>query len=227
MMAKSRNFSIISGEMAHCSPPKLKEDIDIRAKTDDITELAVILHKKIQGAKGLHKIRPPRNPTPFWSLLLNTSWRLTNPKLDQVKAICAVAVGETEEAALQSSAEALLSKHTMDLRFGIWLTVNLWLRWNPTALPGAQKSFSYWDQCPDQVTDVQGVYWGETAEKVSKLMTEDMRLLKELGDMLTSFPALTNNRDAAPSHRVISIEVKSKVDAILKVSKVAKGVLNA
>ena len=218
-MALREDWTTMSGEMVQCSPPNSKNAVSIRVKTGQVSAMAQTLLTKIRDSKGLHNVKAPHKPSPYWTLLTGTSWKVGNPKLDQVKTICAVALDETEPEVLQAREKLLSLKHTMGLRFDLWLTINLWLRWNMTALPGARKDFTYWDQCPDQTIDGQGVYWGETANKVSKLMVKDMQLLKELGDYLTSFPALTNNRDVGPSHRVISVEAKSTIDAVLEVSK--------
>lgn len=208
----------ISGEMIQCSGSKTKQEVDARADTDEVKVLAKPLYAKIREAKSLQNITTPRKPSPYWTLLKNTSWKIVSPKFEQVKAICAVALNETEDVVLQARDRLLSTKHAMALRFDLWLTINLWVQWNKTALPGAERGFEWWDQCEDQVVDDQGLYWGQTAEKVGKLMIEDKRLLKELGDFLTRFPGLVNNRDAPPSRRVVSIGAKTVIDEILKVS---------
>lgn len=219
MAVNAKNFTGMSGEMVHCTPSKTKQEIDARANTGEVRKLAKELHQKIQGAKGLHNVKAPRRPSPYWSLLTTTSWRLINPKLDQVRTITAIALEESEKAVLLARGKSLFSKDIMDLRFGIWMAVNLWLCWNTTALPGARKEFSYWDQCADQVADAQRLYCGEVAETISEIMVQDMQFLKQLGDTLVISPALTNNGRAHPNKRVISIEAKGIIDAALKVSK--------
>jgi hypothetical protein len=223
-MAHGKHWPTISGEMVQRSPSKSKHELSERVKTEEVRKKGAELLQKIREAKGFQNLKPPKKPTPYWTLLTSTSWRLIEPKLEQAKTICAVALNETEPEVLQARQRLLALKHTMALRFDIWLTVNLWLRWNPTALPGATKNFLYWDQCPDQTVVSQGVYLEETAEKVSKLMVKDMELLNELGNYVTSHPSLTNNRDAAPSRRVISLEAKSKIDALLEVSENSDGI---
>jgi uncharacterized protein (UPF0254 family) len=217
-MAHANHWSTISGEMIHCTPSKSKQEIAERVKSEEVLKLGKELLETIRGVRGLENIKPPRNSTPYWSLLTSTSWRVSNPKLDQIKTICAVALEETEPAVLQARTRLLSFKHTMDLRFDIWLTINLWLKWNATSLPGATRSFNYWDKCPDQTVNRQGVYLGETAEKVSQLMARDVQALKELGDGLASSPAMTNNRDDPSQRRAISLEAKSIIDTVLEVS---------
>lgn len=217
-MTYSPHFKKMSGEMAHCPPSKSKKEIDIRANTDEVKDLATTLLEKVRDAKSLHNVVPPKPLSPYWAILTGTSWKVTSPKVGQLQTICAVALEETQPEVLQARESLLSSKHIMDLRFELWLRINLWLRWNRTTIFGASKSFDYWDQIPDQTVDCQSLYGGETAEKLSKLMIKDMQLLKELGDFLTTFPGLTNNRDAARSRRVISSESKSKIDDLIDVS---------
>ena len=86
---------------------------------------------------------------------------------------------------------------------------------------GAIKPFVYWDGCEDQTPVQQQVYGQETQEAISKLVVEDSKLLKDLGDLLIiTRPALTNNRDASASERVISVETKQRIDELLVVSEV-------
>lgn len=224
IVANARHFGIISGEMAHCASPKSKKDIDILAVTPEAEKKAKELLDAARGLNSFHKIIPPEL-TPYWALLTGTSWRIKNPKLRQLQTICAVALGETEESVLQARQFSLSFKCTMDLRFGIWLTTNLWLRWNQVTT-GLEEGFAYWDRCPDEVMDAQGAYSGETAKRVSEVMAQDAKFLTELGDFLTSCPALANNRDAAPSDRVYSIEAKSVIDMMLGVSDVFNGLFN-
>ena len=186
---------------------------------EGLEDKAEKLLNKIREAKGLQKLAPPKDLTPYWSLLTSTSWTLVSPKIGQVKTICTVALEEVEKEVLEARNTLLRSKYAMALRFDLWLTVNLWLRRNTTTLPGMSKPFTYWDQCPDSTVDLYGLYWGETGEKVSKLMAQDKQLLKELGDLLTTSLALTNNRDAPVLNRVISMEAKCKIDELLEVSE--------
>ena len=65
-------------------------------------------------------------------LLKDMCWSIHNLKFNQLKTICAVALEESDKAVLEAWKKLLLSEHTMNLWFGIWLAVNLWLRWNKT-----------------------------------------------------------------------------------------------
>lgn len=211
-MRNSLHFDTISGGMVNSIPPQKKDEVRIRSKSPKIQELA----KKITIKGGFQGVRPS-DGTPYGSLLAETSWTTTSSmNQNQLRVICAVATEESSSGVLKARSNLLASKHAMDLRFDIRLTINLWLQWNTTT-PGKAKPFSYWDQCPDRVDDFVGVYTGEVSQRISELQAEDAMLLKELGNTLVKFPALTNNRDAPTAQRVISAEAKSMIDGVLEV----------
>jgi len=219
-MAHTTHFSTISGEIIGCIPPQSKSEMDGRSKASDVLKEATLLHKAIREAGELSKIKTAPNASPHWALLLNTSWTSLNmPKLEQLKKICAVSLEESSAAVLEARGKALLSKRTMDLRFDLWLNINLWIGWQGPgfSLFDHSKKFQYWDGCQDEVEDLQGPYRGEMAEQVNKLMIEDAKNLKNLGDFLTRCPSLSNNRNDGPSQRVISIEAKAAIDELLEV----------
>jgi hypothetical protein len=213
-LSHARNFGIISGEIINCIPPKGKQEIATRAKSSEVEKL---FKKKIFEA-GSFNIPRSENKSPFWSLLAGTAWTLQKPSNDQVKNILAVALEESKGPVLDARSNSLSLGRTMELRFDLWLNTNLWLRWNQTTLFGAVKPFIYWDLCKDEVEGGREVYGKETREAIGKVIVRDMGFLKDLGDMLTTHPALTNNRDAPKNQRVICVEAKEKIDELLKAS---------
>lgn len=204
--------------MVGCLAPLPKKEVATRAKSDEVVKLSIAHAKKIQDSSSFN-IGKVQSRLAFSSLLENTSWKLqSRPTMKQIKTIFAVALEESKDSVLEARAASLSSEGTMELRFDLWLNSNLWLEWNRNMVSGTVKPFVYWDLCEDQVPQPQGTYGKETEEAVSKAMFEDALLLKHLGDMLTTHPSLTNNKDEPRNERVISIEAKATIDEVLTVS---------
>jgi len=196
-------------------PPTKDQIAELKKNNEDVKGLSKELAKKIRAAVKLSDITPPSPLTPFWSLLSKTPWPTTTTKAESLEGLCAVAFAEAEKGVLEAVRRVLALRYTMDLRFSIWTSTNLWLRWNSDQ--GRAPELDWWDMCEDQVVGGEMVYQGEMAKKITRLFDEDIKSLKELGDCLTTSSAVANNRDASPADRVISLENRIAIDEFLKV----------
>ena len=119
-MSHATKFGIISGEMVGCPATKTKKEIVGMAKTAEIVQLADNHKEDIQKGSTFN-VGPSGNMSPFWSLLANTSWTLDKPAVDQIRTIFAWAKEESKGTVLEARKNLLLSKHTMELRFDLWV----------------------------------------------------------------------------------------------------------
>ena len=224
-MSKAHHFDMISAEIAHsdCLPPTAKR-IKYWSTTERVKELSQDLGGRIKSSGNLTKIKAPDPLVSVWSLLSKTSWPTTTTKASSLKNLCAVALMETEKQVLTAREKVLASKYTMDLRFSIWLSTSLTLKWN-SSNPNEAQELDWWDMCPDQVVEEEMIYQGEMVEKISRLFDENTQALTELGDFLTTCRALTNNGDVPPAERIISSEIKDAIDTILKVGRFAESLI--
>jgi hypothetical protein len=217
-MSNACHFDMITAEIVRSGHfPSAEHGTSNRKDTKEVERLAKELGGLIKAAGKLSDIEAPDSNSLFWSLLSKTSWPSTNTKVPQLRGLCTVALMEKERAS--TTGKAILGlKHTMDLRFSIWLATNLWLKC-ASSDPDEAQGLDWWDMFPDQVVKPEIIYQGEMAKKISRLFDEDTRDLKDLGQYLTSCRALTNNMDASPAERVISSETKVMISTVLKVSE--------
>lgn len=229
IMSMSDRFDEVGAEFVRsgCLPPKTNDELKPRAETDpEVAEVSKELSRHIKEVKQLNKIRPGKTSRRLWSLLSMTAWTTSNHNSAALKGMCAVALEEAGDGVLGARQRSLNSELIMKLRFAIWMEANLWLRLRGVGVFGSHPEFQWWDGCVDQVTSSRMVYEGEMAGKISALMSEDIRDLKELGDLLTRSRALANNRDRLASQRVISSEAKAAIDTLLKVSRPTLNTIN-
>jgi len=229
-MSKARDWDMLTADIAEhgCPPPKTTPEIDALVKDSvEVEKFSKQLAAAIKDGTALNRVRLSSQPRPVSSLLSLTSWAMSTTKAPLLKRLSAVVLAETESGVLEAREKSLTSRHTMDLRFTLWLETNIGLARDSPGYFGVTPSFSWWDLCKDQIPEtdrtVMQPYEADVMiKKVSRLVFEDEEAVKELGDFLTRCKALVNNRDASPDARVISSAAKKMIDRLLEVSRRAK-----
>lgn len=186
--------------------------------TTAIADFANEIMKKMKGVMTIQQVRPPKPLSLQWSILCNTGYPVTSEsgRKTQFTGLSSIILSETDPERLDRRKTLLRHQTAGDVRFLVWLDINLWLSWNNAGIQ--RRSFEYWDKLPDYTSDLDLPYSGEKATRMSELVKEDIKCLNSLGDYLSTCAALVNNRDAPQPHRVISEEVKSAIDMILQVN---------
>lgn len=224
-MTKALQFNELSAELMEsgitstANTKKSKKSKE--AVTDAVAKLAEDVAKRMAGVKKhIQEVTPPKPLSPPWSLLCSTGYPLSKDsgRKTAYTGLCSVVIAETSSDCLSRRETFLGFPNAGELRFLLWLEINLWLSWNSATL--SPQVFNYWDMIPDQMSQHSALYSGEKAKKMSQLMQEDIKCLNSLGDFLSRCPALANNRDAPVYDRVISLEVKAAIDTILEVSNI-------
>jgi hypothetical protein len=190
--------------------------VELMSETIEVKKFSTDLTAKFEGSKELSQIDFSDVRGPKWSLLQNTAYSV-GFKATQgpgLKKLCCRVIDEASNRVLESRGRLLQLPNAMDLRLSLWLRVNQWLSWNHSGLNGR---FDYWDMLPDGISKERTLYLGEKEEEIDQLYSQDCKRLSELGDFLTNCPALCNNPDSPAKDRVVSVEVKEAIDALLEV----------
>jgi len=223
-MSKGHNWDMITAEMTqhHCQPPMTLDEIQDTVN-DQVIAFSKDLLTEVNRTKNINSVKPKSQSAPVKSAFQRTAWSAGTHTLDSFTNMSAAVLGETAEAVLRARGNLLGSWHAMDLRFSVWLAVDLWLEQSKLKMFGTRRSFVWWDLCEDQTPEIleaaERAYPEEMLKRAADLFAEGMEDLTELGNLLTRSRALVNNRDAPPQNRVISAEAKAIIDTVLEVGR--------
>jgi len=222
-MEHSERFGDLKSELLQAGVvrPK-KERVGLSSETEQVQSLCKELSEGLKDSKDLKSIPRREVCTPEWSLIYNTPYNVSSSGANKrgLPTLCCLATHEASPKVLKPRKKLLRLRNAMDLRMTLWLDVNLWLTWNPSGLgTGEIPQFTYADGLPDEVAVSSEPYTGEKAKKIQQLYHEDFKRMGELGDFLTSCPALCNNPDSPAKDRVVSSQIKEAIDHMLAVSK--------
>jgi len=219
-MEHSDQFEDLASELVHSGAVRMeKSRVELLSDSTEVQTFCDEVGKRLSEAKELSRIQLPTNPTPLkWSLLCGSAYSISSKgNKNGLSKLCCTVVNETRTTVLDSRKKLLTQTTAARLRLSIWLTVNQWLSWNPSGIDPSRQ-FSYWDFLPDQISSDRPLYSGEKAATIRRLFEQDARRLAELGDLLTTSPALCNNPDSLAKNRVLSAESKLAIDGVLDVS---------
>lgn len=187
------------------------------AGTKEVNDLSVELSRKLSKARKLSDVKAsgPSPPPIQWSLLLNTSHDIGPAAQHGLSALCCTVMDQVSLQVLESRGRLLEKEQASHLRTFLWISVNQWLSWDRSSLKPVL--FNYWDGICDKIPEVISPYSEERLPKMQKLYQADVTSLGELGNFLTTSPALCNNPDSGEAHRVISGKVKDAIDTLMEV----------
>ena len=216
-MERAHQFENLRSDLMESGSIKIEQRRQqLLSETTEVKTFAKSVKEKLSNAGELRLIQMPKPFSNEWSLLCNTSYNITSKAAKAgLSSLCCTVISETQNDVI-ACREVLLSRfHSMGLRLHLWFTVNQWLHWNPSGL--GRRPFEYWDGIPDCIPKRHEHYTGEKAVKIRKLFNQDLKRLGELGDFLSTCPALCNNPDSPAKDRVVSAEIKKVLDDMFNV----------
>ena len=218
LLQRSDRFQDLRSELATSGSIRNEKSRDtLISGTNQVKTLTDDLVGKLSAFKELSRI-PARNTNSIeWSLICNSGYNIGPTTGEKVKSLCCLVMTETSNHVLACRRELLRLKTAADLRLWLWLQVNQWLGWYHSGMGGIR--FSYWDRLDGEVPIMSQLYDEPKKAKVTNLLGQQLGWFGDLGDYLTSCPALCNNPGAKVAERVISSGVREAIDHLLRVGE--------